>query len=192
MSAAPRGDVPLVVGLGSNLGDRWAHLRWAQRRLQERFGVLEQASVYRTQPVSEIVQGEFLNTVVIAHVPLPASAAARQEQLLDWLARFKAWERQAGRRQGPRWGPRPLDIDLLLCGDLQLRVAGADGASAAESGIIVPHPRLRERRFVLAPLAELRPHWMLPGTRRTTAELLAGLGDEHGVQRWGALDDNLP
>jgi 7,8-dihydro-6-hydroxymethylpterin-pyrophosphokinase len=94
------------------------------------------------------------------------------------LALGKALELAAGRRPGARFGPRPLDVDLLLYGDLR--------SDAAE--MTLPHPRLRERRFVLAPLAEIAPDLALPPDGARVAELLARLGDDPaGVERceWG-------
>lgn len=91
------------------------------------------------------------------------------------LALAKALERAAGRRRGVRFGPRPLDVDLLLY--------GARTSSAPE--LTLPHPRLAERRFVLAPLAEIAPDWPVPPDGTTVAELLARLPGQDEVERIG-------
>lgn len=91
------------------------------------------------------------------------------------LALAKALERAAGRRRGVRFGPRPLDVDLLLY--------GSRTSSAPE--LTLPHPRLAERRFVLAPLAEIAPDWAVPPSGTTVAELLARLPGQDGVERIG-------
>jgi len=109
--------------------------------------------------VSPIAQPDFFNTVVIATSDEPADAL---------LTFAKQLEAEAGRVDGPRWGPRPLDVDLLLVGELQ----------RDDTGLTLPHPRLRERGFVLAPLAALAPELRLPPDGRTVAELLAKLPPE--------------
>ena len=109
-----------------------------------------------------------------------AHTALRPRALLALLAGL---ERAAGRRPGPRWGPRPLDLDLLLWGDRTL----------AEPELVVPHPRLAERGFVLAPLAALIPHVPLPGDGRTAAELLAALPPDPSLARvpWSGPEPDL-
>ena len=156
------------LGLGSNLGEREEHLRGAIARLREH-GVAVQAvsSVYETEPVGEITdQPEFLN------------AAARIATDLgphDLLDLCKAIEAEHGRLFGtPRHGPRPLDIDLLLLGDLELR----------DERLTLPHPEVTSRRFVLEPLLELDPKLALPdGTR--LADALAALPARPWVERLG-------
>ena len=104
--------------------------------------------------------------------PLAAylSAAVVLETTLEprqLLALARELEDAAGRVRRERWGPRTLDVDVLLCDDRVIR----------EPGLEVPHPRLPERRFVLAPLAEVAPDWRVPGPGRTVEELLADLPD---------------
>ncbi|MGB6362841.1 MAG: 2-amino-4-hydroxy-6-hydroxymethyldihydropteridine diphosphokinase, partial [Thermoanaerobaculia bacterium] len=89
------------------------------------------------------------------------------------LALTKALEREAGRRRGPRFGPRPLDIDLLIYGEHVLQTPE----------LCIPHPRLRERRFYLAPLADIAPHLRVPPDGVTVGELLDNLEDPHQVER---------
>ena len=114
------------------------------------------APLYRSAPVSPIAQPDFFNTVVVA---------ASHEQPDALLALAKRLEAEAGRVDGPRWGPRPLDVDLLLVGELQ----------RDDVELTLPHPRLRERGFVLAPLAAVAPELRLPPDGRTAAELLEEL-----------------
>jgi 2-amino-4-hydroxy-6-hydroxymethyldihydropteridine diphosphokinase len=158
------------LGLGSNVGDREGHLRAALRLLREH-GVEVEAtsSLYETEPVGEILdQPDFLNAAV------RVSTGLEPEGLLDLC---KAIEVEQGRMMAaPRHGPRPLDIDLLLMGDLELET----------ERLTLPHPQVTARRFVLVPLLELDPQLTLPdGTR--LSEALDGLGEGERVERVGAL-----
>ncbi|MEK6277992.1 MAG: 2-amino-4-hydroxy-6-hydroxymethyldihydropteridine diphosphokinase [Actinomycetota bacterium] len=160
------------LGLGSNVGDREEHLRAALRLLREH-GVEVDAvsSLYETEPVGEILdQPDFLNAAARIRTVLEA------EELLDVC---KAIELEQGRMVfGPRHGPRPLDIDLLLLGDLELRT----------ERLSLPHPEVASRRFVLEPLLELDPELELPdGTR--LADSLSGLGSGQQVERKGGLGE---
>ena len=159
------------LGLGSNVGDSAGHLRAAVELLGER-GVEVDAvsSVYVTEPVGEILdQPDFLNTA------LRIRSALEPEALLDVC---KAVEAERGRAFDlPRHSPRPLDVDLLLLGDLELRT----------DRLTLPHREVTTRRFVLAPLLELDPELALPdGTR--LADALALLPEnEQRVERRGSL-----
>jgi 2-amino-4-hydroxy-6-hydroxymethyldihydropteridine diphosphokinase len=152
----------VALALGGNLpgpqGAAASTLAWALRQLAASLGPLRVASLYRSRPVSPVPQPDYLNTAAVGRTALPPDAV---------LALAKALELAAGRRRGVRFGPRPLDIDLLVYGDRR--------SDAAE--LTLPHPRLRERRFVLAPLAEIAPDLRLPPDGATAAELLARLGD---------------
>jgi 2-amino-4-hydroxy-6-hydroxymethyldihydropteridine diphosphokinase len=158
------------LGLGSNLGDRASHLLAAVRQLGEHGVEVEAVSDgYETEPIGEIVdQPDFLNAAVRARTEL---------EPLILLDTCKAIEAEHGRMfGGPRDGPRPLDIDLLLVGDLTM----------AGERLTLPHPQISSRRFVLAPLLELDPALRLPdGT--ALADLLTALGDEQRVERLGPL-----
>ncbi len=158
------------LGLGSNVGDRIEHLR-AAIELLETHGVEVEAvsSAYETEPVGEILdQPDFLNAVV------RISTELELEPLLDVC---KAIEVERGRVfAGPRHGPRPLDVDLLLI----------DGVELESERLTIPHREVTRRRFVLAPLLELDPELRLPdGTR--LSEALAALGDRERVERVGPL-----
>lgn len=147
--------VRAFVGLGSNLGDREETIRRALARLAD-LGAVRSSSLRETDPVGVTDQPRFLN----AAVELETELTAR-----DLLARLLAIERELGRDRAVerRWGPRTIDLDLLLYGDDVID----------EPGLAVPHPRLAERRFVLEPLHELDPKLVLPDGRRV-ADLLEG------------------
>jgi len=147
------------VGLGANLGDRERTLRLAIERMGEIAGVdvVAESSLRETDPVGVVDQPRFLNGAVELETTLP---------VYQFLAALLEVERGLGRirSEGERWGPRAIDLDLLLYDDLVL----------AEPGLVVPHPRLRERRFVLEPLADLDPDLEIPGHGRVSV-LLAEL-----------------
>jgi 2-amino-4-hydroxy-6-hydroxymethyldihydropteridine diphosphokinase len=150
-----------LLGLGSNLGDRAAHLRAAVAGLADRLGADPVVSpVYRTAPVGGPEQDDFYNVVV----RVDTDRGPRQ-----LLAAAQALEAAAGRVRTVRWGPRPLDVDILW----------VDGVSVDEPDLQVPHPRMFERRFVLAPLRDVAPDLV------DDAALAAAEGD---VTALGALD----
>jgi 2-amino-4-hydroxy-6-hydroxymethyldihydropteridine diphosphokinase len=165
------------VGLGSNLGDATTTLAWAVRALAELPGVSLRgvSRLYATAPWGVTDQPEFRNAVVALDLAVevdPATAA------LELLARLKDLERQAGRRRRRRWGPRELDLDLLVFGRYRISVerplearsldADADPGKAARR-LEVPHRDAKERLFVLAPLADLAPRLVPPGWPETVA-----------------------
>lgn len=122
-----------LLGMGSNLGDRAAHLRAAVDALD---GVVGVSDVYETEPVGGPDQGPYLNIVVAVETDLAP------RQLLGVCQRLEA---AAHRVRTERWGPRTLDVDILWI----------DGVTVDEPDLQVPHPRMRERRFVMAPLADV-------------------------------------
>jgi 2-amino-4-hydroxy-6-hydroxymethyldihydropteridine diphosphokinase len=152
--------VRAYVGLGANLGDREATIRRALALLAEEPGirVVAVSSLRETDPVGYADQPRFLNGAAALETELSARV------LLD---RLLAVERELGRVRGesPRFGPRPIDLDLLLYGE----------ETIDEPGLTVPHPRLGERRFVLEPLRELDPELTLPDGRRVRDLLQASL-----------------
>ena len=146
------------VGLGANLGDRSAMLRAALEQLDAEPGVrlVAVSAIRETQPVGYLDQPQFLNAAAAIDTDLPP------RELLD---RLLGIERRLGRtREGPRFGPRTIDLDLLLYGEERVD----------EPGLAVPHPRLHERLFVLEPLSDLDATLIVPG-KGPLSEILAGL-----------------
>jgi 2-amino-4-hydroxy-6-hydroxymethyldihydropteridine diphosphokinase len=166
------------LGLGSNVGDRESHLRAAVELLRER-GVEVEAvsSAYETEPVGEVLdQPDFLNAAILIRTDL------EPEALLDLC---KEIEVERGRAlDAPRHSPRPLDVDLLLLGELEL----------SSDRLTLPHPEVTSRRFVLAPLLELDPNLMLPDGV-CLAGALKTLGRGQRAERLGRplpLSDSKP
>lgn len=137
--------VRAFVGLGSNLGDRRAFLTAAVRDLPNKVAV---SGVYKTAPIGGPAQGPFLNLVVEMRTSVGP---------YDLLAICQQLEASAGRVRTERWGPRTLDVDVLLYGEFELD----------DTELTIPHPRMNERAFVLYPLAELAPE-LLPSRWRET------------------------
>ncbi len=142
------------VGLGSNLGNRAENLRAALSELDSlpTISITQVSSLYETAPVGVTEQPEFLNAAAALETSLPAT---------ELLGVFLHIENQLGRVRTFRWGPRVIDIDLLLYGEAQIMLPN----------LTVPHPRLRERAFVLVPLAEIAPDFVVPGGQKTVQEL---------------------
>ena len=156
------------LGLGSNVGNRAEHLRAAVALLPEHGVTVESVSAtYETEPVGEFLdQPDFLNAAVRISTDL------EPEELLDAC---KAIEVEQGRMfGGPRHGPRPLDVDLLLLGDLELET----------ERLTLPHPQVTSRRFVLMPLLELDAELRLPDGSRLS-DALEGLGEGERVEKFG-------
>jgi dihydropteroate synthase len=158
---------PIYLGLGANLGDRAATIARAIQELdaERQIRVLRRASYYETAPVGVTEQPAFLNTVVEALTTLSG------RPLLDTVKRV---ERTLGRQSRERWGPREIDIDVLLHGATRLD----------EPGLEIPHRRMWERRFVLEPLAELRPDLTGPDGR-PIGEHVAGLSVDQDARSLG-------
>jgi 2-amino-4-hydroxy-6-hydroxymethyldihydropteridine diphosphokinase len=154
------------IGLGSNLGDKRANCRKALELLDSAGRVLSVSSFYCTEPVGYREQETFINAVAAVEKDLPPDVL---------LAECHRIEEQMGRTRELRWGPRTLDLDILLYGE---RVVD-------EPELAIPHPRLALRRFALLPLAEIAPQAMHPVLKKTVKHLLHELKDPHGVVKCG-------
>jgi 2-amino-4-hydroxy-6-hydroxymethyldihydropteridine diphosphokinase len=165
----PARAVPVVLALGSNLGDRLHNLQGALDALFDTRGLafVAVSGVYATVPVGGPAQPDFLNAVVLAESWLPARVI---------LERCHAAEAAFERIRARRWGPRTLDVDLIVYGDLV----------SDDPELILPHPRAYQRAFVLAPWLEVDPDGEVPGKGRV-ADLLKAVGLA-GVHR---LDDSV-
>lgn len=158
--------VEAIVALGSNLGDRESNLRRTIIEIARggTTSVTEVSPVYETEPMYYESQGWFLNCVVAVETRL------RPRELLDSL---QAIEKELGRQPSARYGPRVIDLDILFYGN----------EVVSEPGLEIPHPRLAERPFVLAPLTDVRPSLIHPVLRRRVSELLASVVVEKRVIR---------
>lgn len=161
----------IYLALGSNLGNRMATLQDAVARLAPAVQVTDISSVYETEPWGVTDQPRFLNMAVGGETDLEPSA------LLQFV---KGIERALGRGETVRYGPRVIDIDILLYDD---RIVQADNLE-------IPHPRLSERRFVLVPLAEIAPDVVHPVLQRTIQECADALPDEGQARQFGTLDQS--
>jgi 2-amino-4-hydroxy-6-hydroxymethyldihydropteridine diphosphokinase len=157
------------LGFGGNVGDVRAAFRRAEEKLEALGSIRARSSLYETEPVGVTDQPRFLNMAVSFETALPPA---------ELLKALKKIEAELGRTLGARNGPREIDIDILLYDDA---IIGTDA-------LTVPHPRMHERAFALAPLAEIAPDALHPMLRKTTRELLVGLPDTRGVEKIGTLD----
>ena len=197
--------VRAYIGLGANVGDAQATLTDAVDAL----GALPDARLggvsrlYRTTPVGVTDQPDFLNAVVAVDAPAGSDAASGATELLVAL---KELERRFGRRRRQRWGPRELDLDLLMFGRARLAIERPPGglplSAAVDPGaaarlLEVPHPAMSDRLFVLAPLADLAPGLVPPGWHETVRtavrrhRAIEGPDAVRPIARWGG-DSWLP
>lgn len=153
---------PVYLALGSNMGDRMANLEAAIEALPPEVRVVERSPVYDTDPKYVVDQPRFLNMVVGAETELDASAL---------LGHLKKIEKSLGRTAGKRYGPRPIDLDIVFFGDEKID----------RPELTVPHPRLSERAFVLRPLADIAPDLIHPVTGRSIVEMLDLLENDGGL-----------
>ncbi len=162
--------IAAYVGIGANLGDRAANVAEALRELgaQPTIEVVRVSSLYETSPVGRTDQPDFLNAVAAVRTMLAPN---------DFLRALLDTENKMGRVRNLRWGPRVIDLDLLLYGDMQ----------GDTPGLTIPHPRLRERAFVLVPLAEIAPNLRLPGDGQSVSDLAEAIqkraGSEGNIRR---------
>ena len=156
--------VTIYLGLGSNMGDRQANIDRALDLLSQRMELGKVSAVYDTEPMGNINQPRFLNMVCQAFTRLAPEAL---------LTLAKGIESRMGRRGGSN-DPRPIDIDILLYGDKVLETPE----------LVIPHPRMMGRAFVMVPLAEIAPDLVHPVSGKTMKELLQAIKEVQGVFKW--------
>lgn len=148
-----------AFSLGSNMGNRLGMLRLAVSGMRAFLGTLRTSRVWETEPWGDACQPRFLNMAVTAQTSLSCA---------ELLCRVKDIEKRLGRVKTRRWGPRLIDIDILIVGDEVVNT----------SELIIPHPRMCERAFALRPLAEIGGSLIHPVSKRSVAELLAEIPSE--------------
>ncbi|MGD6903158.1 2-amino-4-hydroxy-6-hydroxymethyldihydropteridine diphosphokinase [Bacillus infantis] len=155
------------IALGSNMGDRAANLREAIQMLSEHPGIdlASYSSIYETDPLGYEDQGEFLNMVI---------AADTDRSPHELLEVCMSIEQRIGRKRDIRWGPRTIDLDILLY----------NHENMITEDLIIPHPRMKERAFVIVPLAEIGERTDVPGMDTPLEALLEEIPDREGVRIW--------
>lgn len=155
------------LGLGSNLGDKRAHIQRALDSIGRTCRLIDVSSLYKTEPVGFKDQDWFLNC---------AAKVATEQRPRPLLESLQSIEQQLGRTQRIKNGPRTIDLDILLY----------DGLVVEENGLVIPHPRMHERLFVLAPLREIAPALVHPVLGKTIEELAAALRSSERVELFEA------
>jgi 2-amino-4-hydroxy-6-hydroxymethyldihydropteridine diphosphokinase len=163
------GSSDVLLSLGANLGFPIDQLRGAISRLREFVEITAVSPVYRAEPVGAPSQPDYYNLACSGRTTLAPEALLRATQAI---------ETEMGRQHAYRYAPRPIDIDIVAYGDRILETRD----------LTLPHPRAAERRFVLAPLSDIAPHWRHPLLARTAAELLASGNAIGEVERLGPLE----
>ena len=149
----------IFLALGSNIGNRQENINQAIRFLSKEITDIKQAPIYESKAVGYEDQPDFLNTVISGYTDLSP------EELLNFV---KKVEKQTGRIKRFRWGPREIDIDILFYGNLVIE----------KDNLIIPHPRIQERDFVLKPLCDLEPEFIHPVLKKTVLELFNNLKEK--------------
>lgn len=153
----------VYIGLGSNIGDRVASLREAMARLRQLIDVVKVSNLYVAAPLGYVRDDAFINCVVLGRTSVPP---------YDLLHELQAIELKMGRQPGVQYGPRPIDLDILFYGNLEI-----------DSALLkIPHPHIPQRAFVLKPLAEIAPRLVHPVLYYTVAQLLEDADDVRQVQ----------
>jgi 2-amino-4-hydroxy-6-hydroxymethyldihydropteridine diphosphokinase len=155
------------IALGSNIGDRFRYLYQAVKQLNEHeeISVVNTSSIYETEPVGYVEQDRFLNMVIQVKTNLSPF------ELLDVTRKI---EKELGRKRDVRWGPRTLDLDILLYNYENIET----------EQLIIPHPRMLERAFVLVPLLELDANIRIPNVDRCLSFIIDELPDKEGIRIW--------
>jgi 2-amino-4-hydroxy-6-hydroxymethyldihydropteridine diphosphokinase len=154
----------VYLSLGSNLGDRLQYLKKAIRKIKEsdKISIKKISSVYETEPVVCENQPQFLNLVLEAQTSLAP---------LPLLERLLSIEKEMGRKREEKWGPRNVDVDILLYAD---QIVKSDR-------LAIPHPRMHQRKFVLVPLAQIAPQTLHPLLKKNVKEILESCDDDSAV-----------
>ncbi|MFC0472913.1 2-amino-4-hydroxy-6-hydroxymethyldihydropteridine diphosphokinase [Halalkalibacter kiskunsagensis] len=157
----------VYIALGSNIGDRYDYLEKAIEllRAEEHIQVVKRSSIYETEPVGYVDQQSFLNMVVYIQTALSA---------WELLGVTQSIERDCGRERDIRWGPRTIDLDILLF----------DQENMMMENLSIPHPRMWERAFVIVPLKEIHPNLYAKHLGQTIQEIYDELPDKEGVTIW--------
>ena len=164
--------VTAFVGLGSNLGDRAGNLLLAVRGLLEAgFFVHKLSAIYETEPVGVVGHDNYLNMVAEIHI-----SGITPSQM---LARMLRIEYLLGRKHKTQHKPRSVDLDLLMFGDVK----------SETEFLILPHPRMHERAFVVVPLAEIAPHAVHPVFQKNILEIRENLADTSEIKRWNPMEE---
>lgn len=158
--------IRVFLGIGTNLGDRERNLQEVRAVLSQKLVILEESSIYQTDPWGYLDQPAFLNQVIEAQTDLSS---------LNLLGFLKDTEKLLGRQANFRYGPRLIDLDILFYGNRIIQTPRLQ----------VPHPRLTQRAFVLVPLSEIAPEFVHPQSKQTITQLLAALPDLGGVRKCG-------